>query len=436
MKSLHLALFAMLVVLPFQGHAELTLATALAEARAASPTTRAAAARLQAAEAEASAAAAGHMPQVALTASYAQTNDPMLAFGMILRQGSFDNTINFNDPGRLDQGSLGVRVTQPLYTGGRITAGRAAGRAAAQAARFSGDAALAALDLAVTETVLAWHHAAAQADTLAAAHAALTASLSQARAREEAGDLLTAERLNLEVELSTLEAHQLALAHETRVALHRLAVLLGRDGSTDLTLARSDASLDLLHVPSPTESLDRTELAAQRAQVEALQHQVAVARGALRPAVQAFASYEHSQGWERSGDGQGWTAGVAAEWTLFDGHRHRSRLAAAQARLETARAELAQLELELAQQADQSRLAHTLAQQQIATTTTRVAAARAAAEQSRARFAAGALLSTELLGVESRLTAAEIALVQSTLGERLAVARLRHAAGLPLLPLD
>jgi hypothetical protein len=116
-------------------------------------------------------------------------------------------------------------------------------------------------------------------------------------------------------------------------------VLLGRDGSTDLTLARSDASLDLLHVPSPTESLDRTELAAQRAQVEALQHQVAVARGALRPAVQAFASYEHSQGWERSGDGDGWLAGVAAEWTIFDGQRHRSTLVAAQARLETARAE-------------------------------------------------------------------------------------------------
>jgi outer membrane protein len=436
MKSCRLLLLLLGAAPALFGQPALTLAEALAEARAHSPTARAAAARLAAAEAEARAAATARQPTVILTAGYAQTNDPMQGFGMILRQGTFDNTIDFNHPGRLDQATVGLRVTQPLYTGGRLTAGSAAGRAAATASRHAGESALAALDLAVAETVLGWHHATAQAEALAAAHTALAASLTQARVREAEGDLLAAERLNLEVELSTLASYQLALAHETQVNRRRLASLLGREDASGLTLVRPDASLDALDAPPVTAATARPELAAKRAEVTALEHQVVAARGALRPSVAAFASVEHSRGWERSGSGEGWLAGVAAEWTVFDGQRHRSALAAAQARLETARAELAQLELDLDLQAAQGHLALTLAQQQITTSTARVAAARASAAQSRARFAAGALLSTELLGVESRLTAAEIAHAQSTLGERLAVARLRHAAGLPLLSHD
>jgi outer membrane protein len=87
-----------------------------------------------------------------------------------------------------------------------------------------------------------------------------------------------------------------------------------------------------------------------------------------------------------------------------------------------------QLELESA------RLAHQLAVAQLEVTAKLVAQAEETAEISRARFEAGALLSAELIGVETRLTAAQVRRAIASATERIAVANLRHAAGLPLLP--
>jgi outer membrane protein TolC len=62
-----------------------------------------------------------------------------------------------------------------------------------------------------------------------------------------------------------------------------------------------------------------------------------------------------------------------------------------------------------------------------------VAQAEESARLSRERFSAGALLSAELIGVESRLAEARVQLAQTIAAERVALAELRLALGLSVL---
>ena len=70
-------------------------------------------------------------PRSTWSAEYGQTNNPMYSFGNILNQGAFDDSIDFNSPGRTDNLQLKAEVQYRLYSGGRDTADQQA--AAAQA---------------------------------------------------------------------------------------------------------------------------------------------------------------------------------------------------------------------------------------------------------------------------------------------------------------
>ena len=62
--------------------------------------------RLAKAAAMVEGAMANDYPSIFLVAEYSQTNTPMYSFGNILNQGAFDNSIDFNDPGRTDNLNL------------------------------------------------------------------------------------------------------------------------------------------------------------------------------------------------------------------------------------------------------------------------------------------------------------------------------------------
>ena len=71
-----------------------------------SPDSRVATQRIEAAKAMVNQVKAGYYPQIGLSAEYAQTNNPMYSFGNILNQGLFDQSIDFNNPGRTDDLNL------------------------------------------------------------------------------------------------------------------------------------------------------------------------------------------------------------------------------------------------------------------------------------------------------------------------------------------
>lgn len=411
-----------------------TLASALAEARAHSPEATMAAARLARAEAMVEQAGALALPQVGLRAGYIQTNNPMMAFGAILNQGAFSPTIDFNRPGQVDNLNVTGTVGYALYTGGRVTARREAARAGVTASVHDRASTFARLDSAVARSYFGIRQAREILAALDDAVAVYTESLRVAHLRASAGQLLKSELLNLEVQLARTREQQLAARQQANLAARQFLYLLGRTPAGEVVLDDHDPTPTALLVPLAPSVDTRPEIAALTARVAAAAQRTAAARGARRPTVNAFASYQRDHGGRLSGDGDSWTAGIQAEWAVFDGKAAGGAEREALAMLAESEAALVQLNLALALELEQARLGHTFAVEQLHVTATVVSQAEEAARISRERFAAGALLSAELIAVETRLSEARMHRAVATANERLAVAELRRAAGLSLLP--
>ena len=412
-----------------------TLAAAVKEALAQSPDAGMAEQRLAAAQAVLTQVAATDWPQLALKSSYMQTDNPMTAFGAVLGQRAFSPQIDFNDPGQVDNFNLTAVAGYNIYNGGRATAGKAAARAGAEAAARDREAAFAQLENEVVRAFFQIQQAQAGARALETAVSSYEAALRVAKLRYQSGQMLKSELLNIEAQLAETRERTLGQRHNAALAEKQFLFLLGHDSGEAVLLAPDlpnaapgvDTSLEHLSIEN------RPELRAMRHRVTAAENAARAARGGLLPVVNAFASYQYDQGWRLNGDSRSWTAGIQAEIPIFDGQLTRGRIDEAEAQEAQAREALRKLELALSLQLDQARLAYHLAREQLVVTETVVSQADASARISRERFAAGALLSAELIGVETRLTEARMRRAVALAAEKIAAADLRRAAGLPLL---
>jgi outer membrane protein TolC len=415
-----------------QAHA-MTLAEAVATAREASPDARIASARLAAAEAAKVGADSAALPRVVAGASYMQTTSPLNAFGAILNTRSFDNSIDFNSPGRMDDLALSLYLRQPIYAGGRIAAGRAAAKAAREAALYERDAALTDLDAAVVRGYFAIRQAGESVRALEAALSSYEENLRVARLSEEAGQLLATERLNLEVQKARTESSLLEARQEEALARASFAVLLGAKAAERVVLADEDSTIALIAAPGTDAPARWPQLEAVDARVQAAGEAVRIARAGRLPEVGAYAGVDENKSWRRDGSGESWSAGISMTMTLFDGRETGSRIAQAQAVLDEAREMRRKVDLALQLRLQRARIRHEVAESQLDVSRRQVAQAEESARLSRERFSAGALLSAELIGVESRLAEARVQLAQTIAAERVALAELRLALGLSVL---
>lgn len=431
---LRLTLFLLLTNAPALAQSEegWTLVELLHAAREASPTAALASARVEAAQAGEDRARAGLWPSLTVSGSYVQTDEPMSAFGAILNQGTFDNTIDFNNPGTIDAFNARLEAHYRLYTGGRQRAGEALATATREEAEANRDRALLELENAVTRAYFTAREAEASRRALTAAIAALEESARVARLREEAGELHATERLNLEVTVAERASQILATIEQLQMSKRRLAVLLGKSASELVSLAEVDPGLDELTASSAVAPVHPSVRAAAAGEAQA-DAQLKMARGGRHPSVEAFARYQFDRGWKRDGEGDSWLAGVGVSFPLFDGFESTSaiREATAQRRAAEKARRLAELSITLAQAEAIS--AHERAVQDLALAETRFSAAQSSAEMSRARFAAQSLDSTALLAAEARLTDAQMALQRARLNERATLARVLLARGESLL---
>lgn len=409
-----------------------TLREMLQAAREGSPTAAMVQARVEAAVAGEDRAKAGQWPTLTLNGSYVQTDEPMTAFGSILNQGTFDNTIDFNAPGTVDALNARLEARYRLYTGGRQTAGEslaAAGREQAEAAR---DQALLQLEAAIVQTYFSAREARSTLEALEASRAALEESLRVAKLREEAGDLHPSERLNLEAAVAERASQILATEEALDLARRRLAVYLGHPTNQPLMIASADPALEALApaTGSATEHPSVRLAAAAQEQAKARQSMV---RGTRLPAVEAFARYQYDRGWKRNGDGDSWLAGIGVSIPIFDGFESASSIRASAAERRAADEALQLAELDVALDQAEARSARERALKELELAETRFAAARSSAELSRSRFAAQSLDSTALLAAEARLTDAQTSLERARLNERATVARILLSGGQSLL---
>jgi len=389
--------------------------------------------RLELASALEAEAQSGLWPRLSLRGSYAQTNSAMGGFGMILGQRTFDNLVDFNRPGRLDNATAAVDFSYRLYAGGADSARVRAAAAQRGASEQQSQADQAEISTAVVRAFLDHRQSARIREALSSSRSALDASLKVAIASEEEGRLLKAERLNLSVQLAQIEQQSLVADSLVRLSARRLLILLGRPAGEVVEIA-SLPDVAAWPIESSVVLATRPEILAMRQRVDAATEGVALVDAGRLPTVDFQASYQNDQGWVRSGSGTSWTAGVVARYNLFDGQESSSRSRAARAELRAAEVSLRKIEAEMGFDLARARLFREQADNRLRVSAMAVEQADESARLTRERFQAGKALSAELISVEARLAEARLQLAAAESDQVSARIALRRALAQPLFP--
>ena len=392
-----------------------------------SPDSRVALQRMNMATAAVDQAKVGYYPSVDISAQYGQTNNPMYSFGNILNQGTFSQSIDFNDPGRTDDLNLRAGVEYRFYNGGRDQAGVDAAEAGFEQSRTERETIHSRLAFEVVKSFQSMVQAEEMLAARNASIAAIRASLSVAQARYQAGDLLKADLLNLEVQESRASENLIVAKHNLELSQKIFLNLLGlRDGAVIIDSAQDDQQ----PIPQERSYALRPELKSLEHAEEAAAANLQAARGGNLPTVDGFGSYQYNKGFVTDGNGDSWMAGVKVNYRLFEGNRTSADIASAMAALSTIRAQRKKAELGMDLEVKQADLSYRQAEQRLVVTNKMVEQARESARLSRTRFKEGVILSSDLIDVEMRLTDALVRQSVANASIKVAKADLRRAMGL------
>jgi len=412
-----------------------TLDRAVAPALDQRPDPRVAPPRAQGPPAPLQQAQSAWLPQVFLSGRYTDTNSPMMAFGSILNQRAFNFGLDFNHPGRIDNLNATGTVAYNLYAGGRATAGRTAARAGSEAADLDLRTAHHHLAAEVVRAALNLRKAREAVVAVQGGVQAYEAAASAARHRFEAGQMLKADLLSLEVQLAQTRESLSSARHGAALAARAFQFVLGLEPTGDsVELLDDDPALARLTLPDTGDFSQRPELLGLQARVRAAEAMVEAARGARRPTVNAFASYQYDQGWKTDSHGDSWLAGLSVDLNIFDGGQTAGKIRQSSAGLAEVKAMLQKATLGISLEVEQARLAHMDAVERLSVSARTVEQAEESAALSRARFEKEALLTADLIGAESRLLEARLRRTVAAADERLALVELRRALGLTPLP--
>ncbi len=370
-------------------------------------------------------------PMINLSAGYSQTNNPMYSFGNILNQGAFDQTIDFNDPGRTDNLNLKASIGYRVYNGGRTRAQIDAAKAATEMQK----AGLASVHQRLSFEVIKTFHAIIQAKEMVKvrqeALAAISAALKVANARFEAGDLLRSDLLNLELQQSRASENLIQSQHTLELTRKSFLNLLGlKEGEVNV----STEDLAAQEIPHNIDGSARQELKQLKAREKARLAELKKAESGRLPTVDAFASYQVDGGLVLEDGGNSWMAGLKMDYKLFDGDRTASMIAKAKARLQEIRGIIRKTELAINLEIQQAELDYKQARKRVSVTEKMVLVAQEGIRLSRARFKEGVILASDLIDFEMRLSDALARRLAAKARYQVAIANLRRVAGLEQFP--
>ena len=228
--------------------------------------------------------------------------------------------------------NLAVQARMPIYAGGRISGGIAAGEAGARAGEAAVEAARAQLHELLVQRYFGLALAQEAVEVRSATVEGLSRHLDDALRLEEEGLIARAERLRANVALAEAQRDLRTAEEQRTLAGAALAALLAVSDvpqpSTPIPPAPATPSLPELIEQAQRVNPTLAELRSRQAQAEAA---VRAERGGFMPTLGAFGRRELYTGDLTLLDPD-WAVGLVAEWTLFDGFQRRARLDQAAAR--------------------------------------------------------------------------------------------------------
>jgi outer membrane protein TolC len=286
-------------------------------------------------------ARAGLMPELDIVESYTRTNNPMYAFGSLLNQEQITQSdfepARLNNPDTINNFQTSIRLSQPLFTGGRLTG--EIGRAESFANASLGSLAKSRQELTamVIEAWLNLNLLRERKSVLSDSVTLADENLAIASDRVELGLALQSDILDMTIqrEKTRQELNETVAAAKTTLSV--LKSLLGITRQSPLT-----PEFGAYRIPDKTSALDslrneamvsRPDLKAMNAHVQMARNGIRIAKSGYLPEIGLVADYSLNQGRLGSGAGDSWQFGVTARWNIFNGGKDHARIKAAAARL-------------------------------------------------------------------------------------------------------
>ncbi len=256
------------------------------------------------------------------------------------------------------------------------------------------------------------------------------AQLDLARARLEAGPGEPADLLAAQTNLAEA-IQQLVLARNAALAARiSLALTMGIDARTPIACTASldnDPPVDFAAIYAKAYTA-RPDLLQSLQQLRAAGYELKAAQTNNSPSIGLVGSFNTAASSDSS-TSQSAVIGIGLTWAIFDGYYSRGRRISAQADLDIANANLAQLQLSIGSDVATAWTALEFARQRVPITQSEVKNAAESLRIASGRFKAGAGPFLAVTDAEASLVTAQQAVVTATTAVYTAQAALRHAAG-------
>lgn len=320
---------ALLLFLPFcvsaEGVMRITLEEALEIAGKNNYALKAAQARVEQAEARYVQSRKAFLPKVTLSETFVATDDPASVFTYKLRQGIINPATDFsanalNNPDAASNFQTAIEVQQPLYNRDAII-----GRAAASADRKSvvhmlqrtGDA----IALEVKKTYYGLILAKKNLHAVNSSISTMKAHDRQAQEAYQKGLITKSDKLSTAVRLSELAEQKMIIQDEITTAEDGLRFLLGLGSETAIDPVDGlDVASVAIPDGEPGLKVERADLKALEARLEAAGHQYEMAKAQWLPRVNAFVQQNWNDDDFAGLVNHNWMFGVNLQWTVFDGY--------------------------------------------------------------------------------------------------------------------
>ena len=357
-KCLFLLLFLCLVVISLGRRAwaegdVLTLDRALSMAREMNPTLLVAREQVEGAEAAVDEAQSAFGPKLEGSLSYTHYNEEPRNYVLGGTPGSYVME------GFEDTWQAALTLTQVLYSGGTLTANRAAARLRADALRATEARTLQGVENAVSNAYYQLQRARANLDVAEESVRLAKDHLTEVQALFKHGVVARNEVLRVQVDVSNAELSRIQAENSVKVAWKGLSRAVGFSFPEGTELPDPVEDVKTFPLPDDPESLaleQRPEMKALTFYRRAALRTAEAAAGQARPQV-AFQGQARDVGDEFFPDVQDeWTLTLSATWTLYDHGEIKAQVSQARAQAREFLAQLSDMENQIVQEVATARL--------------------------------------------------------------------------------
>ena len=364
------------------------------------------------------------LPNISVSHTGMTTNNPLMAFGSklnqeIVTQSDFDPA-RLNDPDRIDNFATKFEVQQPLVNLDGFWQ-RGAAKNKMQATELQSVRAGDHMKLETEKAYMQLQLAHKAVTVLEQALETAEANLRLAKNNFKQGYLQRSDVLAVEVRVTEVNNQLQYARSNVKNASDYLMFLMG--DSIDVVLVPKD-SLSVQLNPVTTTELpgDRADIKAMELAAQARRKMYTADQMSFLPRLNAFGSYELYDDEIFQGDANGYMAGVALTWDVFDGSKRFGKT-------QQSKAEFKQAELELEQHVHQSQMELNRATRALKDAENKLQLTQLALEQSEEalrirnnRYQQGLEKTTDLLGAETQFSEKRLEYYQTVYEYNYAVA--------------